>query len=316
MNGKMMRRNPYGAQRWRNIVILLLSIVILLLIAFIVAGNLLYEKNQSMQEDADSAVAVTTAPKEEALKIPTPNRLSGYAIDLTALDANGLSEQLSLAKGGGYDAIALNITDQVGKVLYRSSFSQHCGYESENACSLTLESLISRIEAQGFMVTGYMWLQSRAEEDELKRSVLASNETGIICEAFRYGIDEVVIQWGSEQGNLQELYRMEEDIHAMQPDAVLGFAAEDTFFSAENSIDKIEELCRHFDFLGIRMRNAWEGEVTPYDYVNARVVENLYHILRYRIRVFLPSDQEEGIAEELKRVLLDNDVSGWQFYIP
>jgi len=314
MNGRRIRRGGYGHQRWRTVLMILLLVITLLLLSFFVVGSFWYKKleSESRAEGTSKDALQTTA---EPFTIPSLRAVKGYDVDLEGLTTDLYIDRLEELRTLGADAVTLRLTDTKGALLYRSSVGWKTGNVSEQATTISLDSLVTRAEAAELYVSGILSLRSRAEKDELQRAILAAYEVSLICEAVRQGVDEVIILWDGAELDIKELVRMVEDIRAIEPAAVLGFASDVSYYSGENAEERMEQLCRSFDFFCISATCNEDNAFTT-DMLQTLLQEQNYHILRYHMRVLIPVCENRDEEAALISVLTENQIFGWQIYHP
>lgn len=270
MNGKnrhLQYRRPLRRRRARFPMILAIvgGVLLVLLTVLLIIGGRMYKKSQAFRQTLPSE----TTEVEPPTSLQTPSILA-YPLSAPTEDAlRTLTES-----GATAASVALN-TKNGASLCNADTLSLLSGYAKE----------------QGVYLSGVYYLTALEEPDDLQRFSAFSESCVTLSAALRAGLSEVVLiaPASLSEAHTAELLRFADDLRTLVPEAVIGLALPHGFLTDERAAT-IDTLAKSFSLLATDLTLASE--------VNAALDADLYHLLRYSMRVLLPSreDNEAQIA--------------------
>ena len=264
---QMQYRRPLRRRRARFPIILAIvgGVLLVLLTVLLIIGGRLYRKSQAFRE--------TLPPETEEIETPlTPEPPSILAVPLSAPTPAALR---ALKESGATAAsVALNTKD--GASLY------------------TVESLSALSRAateEEVYLSGVFYLSALRQTDDLARFSALSESCVSVAASLRAGLSEVVLiapETISEE-HTDELCRFVDNLRTLVPDAVIGLSLPHGFLTDDHT-ETLDTLSKSFSLLATDLSDQSD--------VDSAVDTDLYHLLRYAMRVLLPTreDNEAQIA--------------------
>ena len=150
-------------------------------------------------------------------------------------------------------------------------------------------------------------------EDDLLRSVALAQNAAILAEAFRAGINDVMLYAPSMTSDqTDELLRFVEQIRALAPNASIGLSLPSAILSGADADTLVAKLAPYFNYLALDVTNAGENDAAEFVDAQVHSSQNQYRFLYYGMRLLLPAGadgEEEGrIVDAANR----NGVKSWQ----
>lgn len=262
MNGRnrpMQYRRPLRRRRSRFPVILVIvgGVLLVLLTVLLIIGGRMYKKSQAFRE---------TIPEEEA-PIETPTTPETPSILAYPLSSDSLTESLEALKKNGASAASVALNDKSGTSL--------CDQK-------TLASLSANAKGKEIALSGVFYLDALEKNDDLARFARLSESCVTLAEALRAGLSEVVLiaPVAPSAAHVAELVRMVDDLRTLVPEACIGLSLPHGFLTEANA-ETVDSLSKSFSLLATDLSQETD--------VSAAVEADLYYLLRYSMRVILPS---------------------------
>ena len=300
----------YRRRRISAVIIPIVAVFVVLTVLFFVIGNALNDKTQGENENHNGDGAqVPTAETEKQNAVPSS--VVAYALDIEGAAAASLAENISALSGKGAKAVSVRVKGSGGALLYNSAVAKAMGYQSGSGL-LNIENLVSRAESRGMYVSAFLELEALAETNAEVRALKLAYEASVASELCSAGVDDVMI-YARDAGSkdVSELVRLADSIKAINRNARIGIALDQTFFKSENSAVDIDELSAAFDFLGLKFSAAEGVDVT--EELERVIGEELYYILRYNVRIVVPSPSSEENAQKISAILSEESVGNVQY---
>lgn len=321
MNGanRQRRRVSYRQRVYRRRKIKYISIICVIALAalfviFLIIGNILDRKVEDTVARLDELES--NAPhSSDTGEAPHAAPKSIHASP-TALSAEGtsLDSRLAAIQSSGITAACFELDSKDGVLLYSSPTAQDLGYQSTDTSLWHLKNAIAKFDAHGLYAIGITHVSRLDDTDDLARSAAIGYHSALIAEALRDGVDEVlVIAPSAESQRLEELIRLADEVHRLVPDGKIGVSLtyplpEYESTSKEFSDELLTKLWSSFDFFAL---DVCAGGATA-DEAEGRMGELLYYVLRYNMRILIPSNDPE-LAEELARICEQRGFENLQF---
>ena len=310
MNGKRhmkYRKSIYRKRRIRAIIIISAIILALLIAVFLIIGNVFFDKankDSDMPETTSSEVSsLPTLPSDSARQI------KGTAISLRD-GLSSLSSSLDSVIDSGASEISVMMTTPDGKLTHHSDIAERMKYSIFNDNAVSLTSLIERADDRSLYVSGVYYISAFSEEDDLARSVLIAELATVISEAFQTGLDEAVLlapDISKEQ--YSEILHLISEIRAFVPNAKVGFALPKTLVES-NDAKAIDELAMSVSFLALDLTGY--GDTAPQVFAQERISSMLYYLIRYKMRIILPSLEDSEIQNSVISTVESSGIYNWQ----
>ena len=145
------------------------------------------------------------------------------------------------------------------------------------------------------------------EENPLDRSVYLSEAAAVIAEAYSYGLRDIVLRAPSATiESAEELLRLLDSVKSFEPDLVLGLALPDAAVASPDA-EFLQTLAYRFDYLALDLSRY--GEEVPADVAEAQINSMIYYLLRYEMRVLIPAEAEEAVAEKVAQFNLQSQMT-------
>lgn len=305
------RKSVYRRRRMRVVLIVSGIVLGVLLLLFLFLGNLFFDKlNREPASKPDAPPHTETQP-------PLPfEAIRHVEAPLLATDGSTseIYNRLETLIAEGHTALSISLTDANGTLLYRSTQAEQGDYTIRGTSDLSLAEVAKAAHADGVYLCGTYVLSAASEENALTRSVLLAESAAVIAEAFLDGMDDIVILAPDLPiGQQSELIRLVESIRAFAPNAVVGLSLPEAEIASPHAT-RIDTLAQSFDYLALDLGRF--GEEDPVTFAEARMRTMLYYLLRYEMRVLLPSlpdaDTNATLIDAVKSESLDN----WMAILP
>ncbi len=305
------RRSVYRRRRIR-VALIVSGIVLAVLVAlFLILGNLFFDKVQ--QVPTDKTKTPTTTETESPLPFESVRHVKAPLLSLDG-SASTVYGRLSSLVEAGHTAVSVPLTDENGTLLYRSEQAVKGNYSIQGTASLSLAELAEVAQASNVYLCGTYTLAAATEEDTLARSVRLAESAAVIAEACLAGIDDVLIVAPALPVAQQaELMRLVESIRAFAPNAIVGLSLPETEVAAPDAT-RIDTLARAFDYLALDLGQYGQSE--PVAFAEARMSGMLYYLLRYEMRVMIPSLSDEATQSALIATVENESIDNWLIVQP
>lgn len=256
-------------------ILVIVGIVLLVLTTvFLIIGARMHKKSVALRGQENVTESALEAPST-----PEVPKIVAYALDRS-------SPSLSLSTLAKQEKTAASLS------LNHTSPS-------------TVALLSAEAKKSGIYLSGVFTLTSLSEQDDLVRFEALSEDCVTLSEALRAGLREVVIlvpELSAE--HVEDLKALLADVRRLVPDACVGLALPHEFLSEENAA-VIDDLAKHFSLLA--------ADVSRAENLNTALEEDLYLLLRYSMRVLLPSSGSEEAQESLLQSVRSHSIQNIQF---
>lgn len=301
------RRSIYRKRRIRVIVITAVIVLALLVSIFLILGNVLFDK--ANEDDGETANTSADTLKNDTLFSVNAREIKAAAISLDGT-LNSISSALDSAKNGGYTSVSVTMNASDGKLAHYSDIADRLKYSVFNDTNISVASLTERAKDRSLYVSGVYYVSAFSESDELARSVAMAELTTVISESLRAGLDEVIlIAPDITEEQCSEITHLVSEIRSFVPNAVIGFALPESIVNSKNA-EIIDELANELSFLALDLTKY--GETDPLEFAKERVGDMLYSLLRYKMRVMLPSFEETEKQSSIVSAVESAGISNWQ----
>ncbi|MGM9683551.1 MAG: hypothetical protein ACI3XQ_08125 [Eubacteriales bacterium] len=314
MNGKNLNvryhRNSYARKKMRAIIIICAVALLTLALLLVVIGNILKNKTDNDTQQPNREPSSSDGQSEDVhTSVPEVN---AYDIPLSGLNSSLLSEKINAIKSAGGNAASLSLRGESGSELYSSDTAKKLGYQTASASLANLGDVTSRLSSENIYASGFLELKAFESPDDTVRSVMLAYDAAICAEAYRTGLRDVIVRCPDISGEkVGDLLRLAESIRSIEPNCIIGISLTRDFLDSENSAEYVASLWDNYDFLAFDLTDC--DIENPYSYVEDSVGGVLYYLLRYNMRLLLPSSDNEEITESILSALNDKGISNRQF---
>ncbi len=300
------RKSVYRRRRIRTVLITVAILLAVLLLAFFIIGNLLKKKTDERTPISGADSSPSTAEHVVLSDI------RAYPVAIETRDHTIFAARIhALAQKGDYAAaIPLNRTD--GTLLYRSPAAIGLGKQEEGAYSVTIESAMASVSEQSTYICGIFYLTAFSESNDLLRSVELAKEAAILTEAFRGGLQDILlIAPAMTAEHTDEILRFTDDLRAMCPDRSIGLALSAKLLTAEQASSAVDRLYDKFDYFALNA--ADHGDRDPVTYIQDTIYHTdiQYYRLRYHMRVLIPFSDDSSLQNTYIAALEENGIFNW-----
>lgn len=300
------RQSVYRRHSIKTGLIVGIVVLIVLLLLFLILGNILFDKVQEEPSTPDPSLSTTT-PEPSPYPFESVRHVKAPLLSLDESSSTVLQRLEALA-ADGQTAVSLPLTDNNGTLLYHSEQASNGNFSNRGNASLSLADLAESANADGIYLCGAYSLTAASEEDALTRSVLLSESAAVLAEAFLAGMDDVVIIVPTLPTERQaEIIRFAESIRALAPKAIIGLSLPEAEIASADAT-RMDTLAKSFDYLALDLSGY--GDEDPIAFAEARMQSMLYYLLRYEMRVLLPSLADENtrnaLIEAVEKESIDN----------
>ena len=301
------RQNRYKKRKIRNILIISAVCLVVLFLLFVISGNLLGKKVETQKSNRDKAQTTDATPTDTATY-----SIEAYPVDISS--GSDVAAQIKALSGNGVRAVSIHLTDPDGKLLIRSDLAVSLGYQGRAEDVGDFSSVISRAKYYDMFTSALLDLQFLSEKDAKQRAVRMAYEAALAAEVSEAGASEVVFRAPSADATQTELLvDFANNVKSINDTVVIGILLPREFFYQDSSAENIAKLTECFDVIGIDVSELPdEANDVPQYIENVFAESNLkYYVLRYNMRVLLPSISDEQSAD-LTDVLEENSIENWQ----
>ena len=303
------RRNMYRKKRTKAIAVIIAVALVLLFVLFLIIGNALHKKTSNDEIPNDNGTEAPTDAKNDAL--PSAEAVGAYALPLLK-DGSTFSSRLSdIPDGAEAVCIDLNATD--GTLYYRSELSSNFSFLKYASDSSPISSSLSSLENRDLYVSALLHVPSFAVENDLSREIYLTGWCAVAVEAIRAGADDCLIKTvsaGSEE--VDKLCALADLIHEMENEAIIGIVIPEDVWSAKNSEVLISKLNDSFNYLVLNATGAKEDEDVGV-YIETRVAQMQMQLIYYKMRVLLPTAEDEETTQKYIDSVKKYNALSWQF---
>ena len=304
------RQSVYRRRRIRTVLIASGIIIVALLLLFLLLGNLFFNK---MQESPEEPKRTETPQVETPMPFEAVRHVQAPILSLTE-SSSKIYDRLHALHEEGYTAVSVPLTDANGVLSYHSTVAANGDYTVKGSSSLSLSRLIENAHEDGTYLCGSYVLSAIHEDDALTRSVLLAESAAVIAEAFLDGMDDVVIIVPAlPTDRYDEMIRFAESIKSFAPKAVIGLGLPEAEVATPDAT-RIDELAKSFDFLALDLRDDTESD--PVSVAESRMGAMLYYLLRYQMRVMLPSVADADTQAKLITAVQNESIDNWMMIQP
>ncbi len=267
------RRRTYRKKRIKFIVITAAVCVVALTLLFLIIGNILGNK------------------VEENVQSRKPKQTTAEAVphaSVRSVNARPISLGDKIPEDSGDICFFLEDTD--GNALYDSAVA--------GGGSVRLSKFTEDLHKNGSYAIGIVRLSKFNTENDLTRATAAGYYAALIAEAVRSGVDDVLIlASGVPQERLGEVMGIAREVRRLCPDSgAVGLSVGSAILSGEGGSQTFDTLWAAFDYIALDATAPPAEGVSPAEQVNATLGSSLYYLLRYNIRVLLPSADETTLS--------------------
>lgn len=323
----MQYRGAYRRKRIKLIIAVSAIALVFLAVLFLMIGTALNNKTHTSSGDfSNNSNDTADQSKGEDNTLAEAKHIKGRPLVLLTQDTSTIASRMqALPKGTEAVCVALNQAD--GTLLYNSAVAGKTSFlkVAENASRAT--TVFSNIHNRGYYISAALTVTSLAESDALSRELGVSAYVAIAAEAAMGGADDILLIAPSNMREMteegldafvEELVSIAKRIRTLAPEAVVGFALDNTFLSAKDSAALIDRLAEGFNYLGINATGY--GKEDPLEFLERTVgssetADVQYYLLRYNMRVILPNLEDATARESLISVVEDysSNNGNWQF---
>ena len=306
-SSRYYRKNSRKKRKLRNILIISAVCLVVLFLLFVIFGNRLNKKVEENRGGQTEEQTTAISPQNAATY-----SIAAYPVDVTV--GTDVSAQMKSLYSAGIKSVSLRLTDSNGKLLIRSDIAMSLGYQSKADSLGDLSTAISKAKYYSMFTSTVFDLQFLSENDAKQRAVMLAYEAALAAEITEKGADEVIVRAPDADATHTELLvDFAESVRSINDSVVLGVALPKEFFYGESSSEDVAKLVASFDIVGIDVSEVPNEVQDTLGYIESVFAEsNLkYYVLRYNMRVILPSVSDEQ-NEELTEVLSENSIQNWQ----
>ena len=262
----MQYRRPLRRRRTRFPIILAIvgGVLLVLLTVLLIIGGRMHKKSQAFRETLPEEVSETETPT-------TPETPSLLAYPLSSLT----DEALDALKKDGVSAASVALNTKDGTAL--------CDTD-------TLSALSASAKQKGISLSGVFYLTALKETDDLARFDALNDHCSVVAKALRSGLSEVMLVAPDtiSSAHTEELVRFVDDLRTLVPNAVIGLSLPHGFLTDANA-DAVDTLSKSFSLLATDL-----SDLSKTGDLDAALEADLYALLRYSMRVLLPSREDNA----------------------
>ncbi len=286
------RRSIYRRNRIKAALIISAVCIVSVFLLFLIIGNSLRDRSV----DADKSTESST-PTNQSIhtKVKAVN-----AAPIALSDASStLASRVRSAKNAGYGDICFNLDESDGALLYSSAVAQRLGKQASGSGLWTLSGAAEIFQDSGMYSVGITHINDFSVEDDLTRTAAIGYHASLIAEALRADIDEVMIFIDElPQGRYGELITLAEQVHRLCPDGILGISLPPSLFTGESD-SLLAEIWNAFDYIAVDITAPSEEQTDIVLYADSTLGGMLYYLLRYDVRVLIPSTPDASVTNSL-----------------
>lgn len=304
------RRGAYRKKKIKLIALISAISLVLLLIVFLIVGTIL--NNKTHLYDPNTPIDSNTENEDNQSALPEAKAVVARGLVLLTQDSSSLYSRV-MALPSGTEAVCVRLNDG-NTLLYRSEIANTISSFTVAENSSRAENLFSTIQRRELYISAAISMTELSEDSELLRPILLSAYSAMAAEACKAGADDVLLIAPAPRGEVtaeklaslaEEMISLADETRALAPDACIGFALSDVFLSSESSAEIISKLSEHFNYLAI---DATEyGKEDPAEYLERKIgnsenADAQYYLLRYKMRVLLPTVTDSDLQEKLIQI--------------
>ncbi len=268
------KRRIYRKNRIKLIIIIAAVCIVAAALLFLIIGNILGSRVSENIGNRDS----------QTTQVPEPSHSEVRSVSATPVTLGG---KLSSKVGD----VCFYLEGSGGEVLYSSALST-------DSSSQGLGRFADTIHTRGGYAIGIIRLSKFATDDDLARASAAGYYAALTAESLRAGVDDVLLHASSVPAErIEELVGIANEVRRLCPDyGTLGISVSPSLFTGENASDSFDSLWAAFDYVAIDATAAPAEGVSASEQVSTVLGNSLYYLLRYNLRVLLPSTDDTTLS--------------------
>ena len=303
------RRNMYKKRRTKAIAVIIAVALVVIFILFLIIGNALHKKTSNDAAFNDNGTEASTDEKSNAL--PSAKAVGAYALPLLK-DGSTFSSRLAAIPEDA-EAVCINLNNTDGTLCYRSELSSDFTFLKYASDASSLSNAISSINSKDLYASALLHVPSFAVEDELSREIYLTSWCAVAVEAIRSGADDCLIKTVSAGADeVDKLCDLANLIHEIEKEAIIGIVVPEDVLSAQNSEVLVSKLSNSFNYLALNTTNAKEDEDVSV-YIETRVAQMQMQLIYYKMRVLLPTPEDEATMQSYIDAVKKYNAPSWQF---
>ena len=303
------RRNMHRKKRTKAIAVIIAVALVVVFILFLIIGNALHKKTSGDESQSDDATQNATDGSSNAL--PQAEAVGAYALPLLK-DGSSFSSRLSAIPENA-EAVCINLNTSDGTLCYRSELSSEFSFLKYASDASSLSGAMSSINDRELYASALLHVPSFALEDDLAREIYLTGWCAVAVEAIRAGADDCLIKTASAGADeVDKLCAIADLIHEIDKDAIIGIVIPEDVLSASNSEVLISKLSHSFNYLALNATNAKEDEDVGV-YIETRVAQMQMQLIYYKMRVLLPTAEDEATMQSYIDSVKKYNAPSWQF---
>ena len=292
------RRSVYRKKRIRMIITSLCISLAVVALILLVVGNVLGNKVEERHESDTDTEATDDQPERRTVKYV---EAAGVALNE---DGSMLSSRLATV-ARSHEDVCFYLDRADGALLYVSSLATKLGKQVNGAADMrTAGSIAGLVRDRGLYSIGIMHAPDIADSDDLARSAASGYYAARAAEVLRSGINDVLVYVGEPDADdmddiYEELILMAEQIHRLSEDGVVGLSLPVSVLTDADNAALIERLWGSFDYLAADLTASDGDQAVTAQSVGDDLGGMLYYLLRYDIRVLIPTPADSAEAEAI-----------------
>ena len=300
------RKSIYRRRKIRSVLILSISVAVVVFALFIIIGTALHNKTKP-EETFDFG---TQDQGKETTGLTPTSAIGAYPLPLLQEGSN-FSDRLASVPPTA-SAVCINLNDEAGTLLYRSTLTQEISNLSVATDASDLSTYISSIESNDLYISSVLYVTAFQNENDLVEDVELSIWSAVACEALRAGIGDVLIVVPSlETGDVEKLYAFADRVHAAVPEGIVGVMLSDTILLDEQKTALLDEFNKHFNYMALDT-TAFSSEDDPLEYVESKTAKMQLDLMYYKMRVILPQSDDSATQSKYIEIVERYNISSWQ----
>ncbi len=288
------RKSIYRKNRIKFILITTAVCICVIALLFVIIGNLVGKEVEENIDSRKEGTAESSSPPEHS----AVRSVNACHVPLSE-SGSSLSARLQNAARGGYGEACFELDSPDGSLLYSSAVAQSLGKQPLGIDLWHLSSAVEQFDAHEFYSIGITHISAFSAEDDLSRAAAIGYHASLIAEAFRAGVDDILIYPSADtpHANFGELIRLADEVHRLCPEAsALGLALPPSFLLTSENDASFSELWEAFDYISVDLASLPTGESDIVQYADSSLGGMLYYLLRYNLRVLIPSGTDSTDA--------------------
>ncbi len=286
------RRSIYRRNRIKSILIISVVCIVIVFLLFLIIGNILKDRTDTLHEQTDSSAIQSSTSHTEVKSV------NAFPIVLSD-ESSTLSSRVNAARNAGYNDICFALDGADGALLYSSPVAQRLGKQASGSGLWTLTRASEIFRNSEMYSVGITHISDFLSEDDLTRTAALGYHASIIAEALRSGIDEVMIFIGElPHERYTELITLANEVHRLCPDGTLGLSLPPTLFSGDSDT-LLAKIWEAYDYIAVDITTPPDAQTDIVSYADSSLGGMLYYLLRYNVRVLIPSTADSNAATSL-----------------